>query len=331
MKKIICALSLISLTFLSSCDDGDVVYKDIDFSKNTTVSKCTNIGAEKIYYKIQETEALIMILDTNTIMSDPGQRLVDVNIDGTSTSLEYRKYSAKLDQSNICNIPAPAFPNVTQSIPTSPGGTVRIERMIHVKNNESSTSNTTTLTYQYSFTLLNINFVDANTNIKYDKMYFGTNTYENRTLSFNFNNSDNSLKNINTCNDQYIGLSDREAIILDLKPEDFPTDETVKTIDLNENRKVSFKHYKRAGINIDQVCKYKGDIPGSSEANTNTLLELWVARNGKIQIESRWTNPVEGERKLVHKVSVVDILLQKDQYEDIQVMKSFDVGQVEEQ
>ncbi|MEC4113833.1 hypothetical protein [Myroides pelagicus] len=322
MKKVIFTLSFAALTLLSACNDGDLVYNDIDFSKNTTVNKCSTTGAEKVHYKIQDKEALLLLIDTNNLMADPTTKLVDTPIDGTNTSLEYRKYSDKLSQENICKIPAPAFPNVTTSIHASPGGTVRTERVIHVKENANNSSG---LTYQYAFTLLNVNFQEGDTNIKYDKMFFGTYTYDARTLDFKFTNTDNTLKELNSCNDQYIALSDKEALFINLSLADLPTEETTtaKIINLGQDKTATFKQYRKAGINIDQVCANSGNIPGSNDNNINHLQELWIANEGQISINSRRAILGNGEEgKLIHEITLVNALFIKDQFADKVIQKN---------
>lgn len=318
MKKVNTLLSIIAATILTSCNDGDIVYKDIDFDKVTNVSRCSNPGAEKIFHKIQKDEALILVIDADNLMRDESVPTVSAEIDGTSTSLEYRKYNDPVSAASICDAPAPAFPTVIQSIPASAGGTIIINRNIAMKNNNEETNSTVSLTYQYAFYMRNISFKDGDTNIKYDNMLFGTNNYDSRTLTFKFTNNDGSLKELNQCNEQFITLSDKEALLVNLKLEDFPTDatSTAKLINLTAERQATFRQYKRTGINIRQVCDNNGDIPGTSEGNINNLVELWTSQDGTISITSRWTNPVEGEPKLVHTVNLENTVFTKDQYKN---------------
>jgi len=327
MKKFLAIASISLLTVLSSCDDGDLVFKDIDFSKETSVQKCSTVGAEKIFYKLQKDEALILVVDAENLMKDPSVHAVSVEIDGQNTSLDYRKYTDKVDSKSICNLPPPPSPSVVQSIPASPGGTVIINREIALNNNTSETNNSVSLTYQYAFYLQNINFKEGDTNIKYDKMLFGTNNYANRTLEFKFAGTDGVLKVLNECEGRTVTLSNREAVLVGLSIDELPNEETVKTINLDNERVATFRYYSRTGINLPNVCKYEGDIPGSSEANVNKLEELWTATKGQIVIETRKTNPIEGPAKLVHKVTLKGAHFIKDQYDNLSFTKDIVLGE----
>lgn len=324
MKKFLTAITLVATILLSSCNDGDLIYNDIDFSAQNTVSKCTNPGTEKIFYKIQEQEALILQIDVENIMKDPTLKSVQTQIDGQSTSLEYRKYADKIDSQNICNIPSLPFPNVIKSIVASPGGTVNIDRNLNLRYDSSDPQASVFLTYQYVFYLLNINFVDEQTNIKYDRMFFGTNNYQETKLDFNFVNQDSrSAFASYSCQEQFFALSDKEALVIDLTQEDLPRDstQTPLILPITQQRKVSFKQYRRTGINLDQVCQYPGDIPGTSQATINTLLELWNATSGEIHISATWTQPIEGERQLKYDISLVNTVFNKDIFQEVSFTK----------
>lgn len=315
MKKFFTIASIAMLTVLSSCDDGNIVYNDIDFSRDASVSKCSTLGAEKIFYKIQNDEALILVVDADNLMSDPTTESVDVEIDGQSTSLDYRKYTDRVDNTSICNLPPPATPSVIKSIPASPGGTVHITREISLINNTTEGNNSVSMTYQYAFYLQNINFNEGDTNIKYDQMLFGTNNYANRTLAFKFTNNDGTNKPLLQCEggNRTIAIADREALLVNLTIDELPTEAGTKTINLDDNRVAIFRYYNRTGINLTSVCQYDGDIPGSTPANINRLDELWTANRGQIVIETRQTNPIDGPSRLVHVVSLQGAHFIKDQ------------------
>ncbi len=328
MKKIVAFACIGFSILLSSCNDGEMVYKDIDFSGVTSVSRCSNTGAEKVFYKLKQDEALILIVDADNLMRDESKQAVNVEIDGTNTSLEYRKYDDKVSNTSICNVPAPAFPNAVQQIPASPGASLTIRRDIAMVNNESEDplgNNSVSLTYQYTFLLENINFQEGETNIKYDRMPFGTNNYASRSLAFKFINSDATLKEVNLCNNTLIALADKEAMLLSVLEGDLPNDatDTPKIIPLNEERKLIFRQYKRTGINLINVCENEGDIPGTSEGNINQLEELWTSKEGEVEIASRWTNPGEGlEPKLVHTINLKNVVFTKQQYEQLTFKKT---------
>ncbi|MDM1398589.1 hypothetical protein HX049_15680 [Myroides odoratimimus] len=318
MKKFFTLAGISFIFLLTSCDDGNLVYKDIDFSKVTAVQRCTTPGADKIFYKLQKDEALILVIDADNIMRDETISRARVDINGTDTSLDYRKYTDKVEGKSICNLPPPATPSVIQSIAASPGGTVIIDRTVQVTNNTTAANNSVNLIYQYTFSLLNVNFNQGDTNIKYDNMPFGSTTYANRTLAFKFdNNNGNGLDNFN-CNNSLYNLKDKEALILNITEGDLPTEPTTESIiELNEKRVVSLKQYSRTGINLNQVCEYQGDIPGSNTNNPNKLEEYWIASKGQIVIKSRWTEPADGsEPKLLHEISLRNLTFVKSSNSD---------------
>ncbi|MCC9043515.1 hypothetical protein LNQ81_12615 [Myroides sp. M-43] len=309
MKKFFALAGISFIFLLGSCDDGNLIYKDIDFNKVTAVQKCTTPGAEKIFYKLQNDEALILVVDADNIMRDESEDIGAAEIDGVNTTLEYRKYNAQVSGTSICNLPPPATPSVIQNIPASPGGTVVINRNIQITNTTTQANNAVALVYQYIFTLENINFSEGQTNIKYDRMLFGTTNYANRTLAFTFNNNNNNGLNDYNCNNALVTLSNQEALILNLTEADLPTQETTtdKIIELTSERFASFRQYERGGINVSQICNNPGNIPGSNPNNPNRLIELWLAPKGQIAISTRETKPVDGSpSKLLHTIKLVN-------------------------
>lgn len=327
MKKVYTLVAMLSLVGLSSCNDGKLTYNDIDFSTVTTVNRCSSIGdGAKVFYKLKDTEAFILVADMDNIMRNESIQIVDVEIDGTNTSLAYRKYNGKVESNSICSFPAPSTPSVMEEILASPGATLRTQRMVSIKTNDNTEligDHSVNLTYQYNFTILNVNFKDGDTNIKYDRMPFGTNNYNSNTLGFKFLNNDNSLKTINPCNAQWITLSDKEAMLVELSAEDFPQDAGVKTIALSADRPLAYRQYARAGINLTEVCENDGDIPGNTPANNNRLVENWTATTGEIVITTRWTNPAEGAQpKLLHEITLRNVVFAKANYNNLTFGKS---------
>lgn len=316
MKRIIAVAAICLSTLLSSCNDGDIVYKDINLDKITKVDRCGTQNTDKIFFKLNNDEALILQIDANEIMRDETKQEQNVEIDGKNTSLEYRKYADKVTSASICNTPPPGFPNVVKLLPASPGGTVQIRRELSVDNKTTTEvlgNNTVGLTYQFTFTLRNINFADGENNIKYDKMPFGTNNYASRVLNFKFVQKDGNYKPLNTCNNTLIALGDNEALILNMQESDMPKEEGTVTLPLSEVQNLVFKQYRRAGININLVCSNDGDIPGDSNSTINNLDELWTAESGNVSIESRWTTPADGGTKyLEHKLTLQNVTFSKN-------------------
>ncbi|MDR0228706.1 MAG: hypothetical protein LBI72_06535 [Flavobacteriaceae bacterium] len=309
MKKIFTLAGLSLATLFVSCNDGDIVYKDINFDQVTNVEYCNNGQLDpRIYFKINKDEALILQINAKDIMRDETIKEQNVQIDGSNTALEYRKYSGKVEGRSICNTPPPAFPNVLQQIPATPGGLVNIRRDVSIKNTQATDytkENTVALTYQYTFTLLNISFIQGDISMKYDRMLFGTTNYANRVFDFKFLTASNKLKELNPCGEKLLVLSDKEAMQLNLKTADLPKEEGTITFDLNDARTLTFKQYQKTGINSTQVCENDGNIPGLNGASPNILEEQWIAKAGKVVINSKWTEPIEGGTKyLQHEITI---------------------------
>ncbi|MBB1150747.1 MULTISPECIES: hypothetical protein [unclassified Myroides] len=327
MKKVYTLATAICLFGLSSCDDGKLTYNDIDFSTVTTVNRCSDQGdGAKVFYKLKETDAFILIADMDNFMRDESISVVDVEIDGTNTSLAYRKYNGRVENTSICTFPSPSVPTVVEEIQASPGATLRTQRMVSIRNNDLTEligDHSVGLTYQYNFTILNVNFQDGETSIKYDRMPFGTNNYRSNTLAFKFLNNDNTLKTINACQTQWITLSDKEAMILQLAASDFPTEEGEKVIPLSDTRPLVYRQYARAGINFTEVCENEGDIPGNTPANNNRLVENWSATVGEIVINTRWTRPAgDEEPKLRHEITLKNVVFMKALYDNLTFHKT---------
>lgn len=327
MKKVFTLVAALSLVGLSSCNDGDLSYNNIDFSTVTTVNRCSSLGdGAKVFYKIKDTEAFILVADMDNIMRDESVQIVDVELDGTTTSLAYRKYNGKVETGSICSFPAPSTPVVVEEILASPGATLRTQRMVSIKNNDNGEligDHSVSLTYQYNFTILNVNFKDGDSNIKYDRMPFGTNNYNSNSLGFKFLNNDNTFKTINPCQTQWVTLSDKEAMLVVLSAEDFPQEAGEKVLALSADRPLQYRQYARAGINLTEVCENDGDIPGNTPANNNRLVENWLATSGELVINTRWTNPAEGApAKLLHEITVRNVVFNKAQFTDLTFRKS---------
>lgn len=323
MRKVTVLAAFCLINLLSSCNDGDIVYKNIDMDKETRVDRCTNI-APNVFYKLVNTEAMILVANVDDIMKDANTQIQTIELDGTSTSLDYRKYNDKVTNSSICQVPAPAFPTVIQQIPAATGGKVQIRRDVAIDNKTTTIPtgvNTVGLTYQYTFTLFNISFVEGATNIKYDRMAFGTNNYDSRTLGFSFTTTEGEFNPINTCTNSLVALSNKEALILHLDPQDLPKTEGTTIIKLDDTTTLDFKQYYRGGINITEVCNSPGDI--TSGGTVNQMLEFWNSNLGNVKIVSRLTNPIDGNVQLEHTVTLENVTFYKNAFSNLSFQKPY--------
>lgn len=88
MKKF--ASLLVFITFLNSCDDGNLTLETIDFENVKTQSCTTN----NIIYKLKDKESLLLEIPKSSFTSDPTLEENPTTIDISSTNrVVYRFYN----------------------------------------------------------------------------------------------------------------------------------------------------------------------------------------------------------------------------------------------
>lgn len=186
MKRFLGILFL--FTIISSCDDGDLIFEDINFD-NTNVAQCDSNG---ILYKLNEKEALLLELPE---FSFPNETKTQTIIIGGKNRVVYRFYNGTVASDNICETIPPATPGVTDQW-NGEEGIVEITSTPIKKVDE--TNNSTRITgYNHNIVLRNITFKKSDgTNQKYEEIIFGDySTTLKNLLPFAF------TKALNQCSD----------------------------------------------------------------------------------------------------------------------------------
>ncbi len=213
-----CALAL----FFTSCDDGDLIFEDINFNE-VTASKCDN----KIY-KLNDSEALILKIgnsetDLSFISAFPSQPTTQneptvIQINNTSNKVVYRLYDGEVALENICgSIPA-AFPIILEEWEATSGSIEITTTAVLAENTEDGFEGGQKITgYQNNVVFRNITFKKADgTTQVYDEFPFGI-YLKNITTVLPFNFGDITLQNC-PASDIVFKTIGNEAFTLNLDP-----------------------------------------------------------------------------------------------------------------
>jgi hypothetical protein len=162
---------LICLFVLSACDDGDMTFDSFDFSEVAS-AYC---GENKLLYKINSNEALIIQINSTTLndafpyKSVIGTRtiLIDAN-----NKVFYRTFNDDVTGAYFCSTLPPVSPTVSSEYTTTIGG--RIEITTTLSPGATTLSNAT---YIHSIVFKDITFTNPQGGtITYDVLTFGTYT-----------------------------------------------------------------------------------------------------------------------------------------------------------
>lgn len=301
MKKL---FSLIAAVFLiAGCDDGDIEFRTFDFT-GETVSTCAD---NNIYFKINESEVLILAIDPETLINE-----VTLNEDGVeepriiaitpggATTLTYRRYDSAITSSLLCANPVPASPGV-------------VEEWI----GDGSLSVTTKeieedgilLGYSHEITISSVTFTKDGVSETINNSEFGV--IERRfDFSFDFEpaNEETEREAIkcdsddNNSNRLYTLKAD-EALTFDFEDGLFPTAPTTEPllIDLdllqNPDNRVNFRTFSGT-VSPANVCSLDQPVSPITTAR-------WQAIDGTIKIV---TTSVAGA--LEHRIYFIDFIFQ---------------------
>jgi len=111
MKRLLFAILISS--FLSSCNDGDVIVTSFDFD----VSNLDNCGGPGgyVFFNINNSataESISLLLETtNILFLESGVQLFELN--GSSNTVSYRNYNGDISNSYFCSNIPPTSPDVT--------------------------------------------------------------------------------------------------------------------------------------------------------------------------------------------------------------------------
>ena len=170
MKKFIYILGLAAL--LSSCDDGDLVLENLNFS-SVNIARCTNqaLPTGKLF-KINGSE-LLLINVPYTLFNNTTSTAENPKIHTLSTNQAfYRKYTSAVNNNVICSDIPPATPTVQNEWVAAPGGTIEV--ITTEKYTLNTTTNTSELTgYSHVIRFKNVQFSNGTNAMVYDNYLFG--------------------------------------------------------------------------------------------------------------------------------------------------------------
>lgn len=296
MKKLY-TIALLSFLALQSCNDGDVVYENLEFG-TSAVQKCST---KNFYYKTSDNEIIILDIEADSLLK------TDLHIEqvvGDRSTVLYRKYSDKVTGNVICDVLPPAYPNTVSELKAQNGGRIIMDKLITTTTDEIKKS--VSVGYSYTFNFTNIKFTneDASEELKFDRLNFGS--YKNSSSpTFNFNFTTNVGEERDQPKEAYlctnkntlVAINNSGTLLLAM-PEDYslPKEEGTQEIALN-NSPITFtyRQYKNNGaLNAEDICSTNGTITTTN----NRLLEQWLStKTGSLLITTRKTQPKDTTEK----------------------------------
>lgn len=117
MKK---ALSILCAGFLAACSSGDLEIETIDFDE-VAIQNCGTATTEtELFFKIDNSEALILQLQSGLLANAVPEGEIESNIPGNS-QLTYRLFDDGVSSSYFCGEIPPASPVVLQEVEAEAG------------------------------------------------------------------------------------------------------------------------------------------------------------------------------------------------------------------
>ena len=159
----------------TSCDDGDITTKGVDFDPTAPVKSCTE--NDGLYYKINGPEALILqtppssFLNEVTAENQPRVILIDAN-----TKVVLRSFNATVSDSYFCSVIPPSTPGVIEewnALAGVPGQSGYME----IRTTAIVNSETQAITgYNHNILFKNITFSNSKSSFVYDNYVYGNYT-----------------------------------------------------------------------------------------------------------------------------------------------------------
>lgn len=115
MKKI---LVILSVFFLGSCDDGDIIVTSFDFEEQT-LQTCTDF--DFVYFKINPDNNETLALQFSTTLpfqTEQGERQISLS---SSNQVTYRRFNSNVTASYFCNAIPPTEPTVVEEFTSNVG------------------------------------------------------------------------------------------------------------------------------------------------------------------------------------------------------------------
>lgn len=295
MKKTV-ALLLITLGFVA-CDDGDLVFENLNFD-DRDIEKCED---NELYFKIKDTELLLVdfsattngeptsVLDTLAKLNEPQELLTN-----GQTKIYYRTYESPITKNVICALLAPANPKVTSEYTSIPGGTIKYTRTMTPVVTETSVN----INHAYTINFENITLSNGTSDIRYTTLPYGTYIYESNKMSFNFGT------NFNNCENVLTGNTSNEIVQLRL-PEGFvfPTANQTQTINLSGDVLSYFVFKEPFSLDNDNPCAFPDKYKK----------EEWTTTSGSLQVETTAVKNAAGNLTgYKHVLKIVQAQFKKD-------------------
>lgn len=132
MKKVLVLMCLV----LMSCDDGDIVYTNFNFSEETSLNICQDNNNYVLHYVDQETAEAVSFKFTSADfeLSYPGfdapeDLIIPIN---SSNKINYRRLSSATNSNNyFCQNVPPSVPQVVEEFESTSGGFARIALIVY--------------------------------------------------------------------------------------------------------------------------------------------------------------------------------------------------------
>ncbi len=119
MRKYLFIL-IVSVLFFA-CNDGDIIVTSFDFD-DANLDNCGDPGAY-VFFKInnETNESISLIVSTPDILFEKSETRVFV-LDGSSNTVNYRKYDGEITSDYFCSSIPPTSPGVTSEFIAASGG-----------------------------------------------------------------------------------------------------------------------------------------------------------------------------------------------------------------
>lgn len=307
MKKV---LGLLMVLFsLAACDDGDMVFENLNF-EGKAIQKCEE---NELYFKINDRELLLVDFSFGKTGSQldslaPLNTLKSFKTNNTN-KIVYRTYDGTLNAANICSTLPPANPKVTSEYTSVNGGVINYTRTM----NPAVTEGSVNITYMYTINFENITLNNGTSEIKYTTFPFGSYIYESNRLSFNFANFEFCENGVFVCNTM------NEIFRIPL-PEgfSFPTKKQTQTITFNSTNPARYLLFR------NNFTSNPCELPNVP------IKEDWLSSNGSLSIESvPVTNPAGQVTGYRHTLKIIQAQFTKDKFNFVITDKTIGVYQVE--
>ena len=305
-----------ALFVLTSCDDGNLVFQDIDFN-SVAAKKCDNKiyklnGSEAIILKIGESEndaSFISAFPTQpTVIGEP--TILEIN--NTANKVVYRLYDGAVTDLNICgSIPA-AFPVILEEWEATSGTIQIITTAVKVANTEAGYEGGQKLTgFQNSVIFRNITFnkTDGSSQV-YDVFPFGV--YEKPVTPLTFNFGDTALQKCSSSGIVFKNVG-TEAFSINLDPAllDSSSPGVIKTGVVSSSLNAVNYYVFPPSTVIDQNLLCSG-------TPTTAPRQLWTGVDGELNfsgIVEVISSPLPGGNGFSYLIRLKKLTLKKDRNE----------------